>query len=178
MKGIPRKNLVFGALFFVVGGALLLRTLGILPRLVALWPVLIILLGLYLLYRTYVLGGPESLIFYGIFSTLVGTFFLILNTEFVPFSVLRNIWPIFMVFVGSALLLYGVQLKGNSKTRFVVPAIGILVLSLVFFPFSLGWVRIRLKDVIIRFWPLILMFSGLFLILFDFFRNKIFSKKE
>ncbi len=175
-KRIPRKNLVLGALFVVLGGALLLRTSGKLSGFLPFWPVLLVVLGLYFLYRVYVLGGSESLVFYGIFSAQAGAFLLLLNAELMGNLYFRNLWPFFMLFAGVALLIYGLQRKGSHRIRYLIPAVAIILLSAVFLLFSLGLVRTSLKAILVQFWPIILVLCGVFLIGFDFFRNKIHSK--
>ncbi|MCX7786290.1 MAG: hypothetical protein N2442_01180 [Spirochaetes bacterium] len=176
-KRIPRKHLVLGTLFVVFGGTLLLRTSGKLSGVLPFWPVVLVVMGLYLLYRVYVLGGAESLVFYGIFSVQAGAFLLLLNAELMGNLYFRNLWPFFMLFAGVALLIYGLQRKGTYRVRYLIPAVSIILLSGIFLLFSLGFIRVSLKAVLVQFWPLILVLCGVFLILFDFFRNKIRSKK-
>ncbi len=176
-KRIPRKNLVLGALFVVLGGTLLLWTSGKLSGVLSFWPVLLVILGLYLLYRVYILGGSESLVFYGIFSAQAGAFLLLLNAEIMGNLYFRNLWPFFMLFAGVALLLYGLKRKGAYRVRYLIPSVSIISLSGIFLLFSLGFIRVSLKTILVQFWPLILVLCGVFLILFDFFRNKIHSRK-
>ena len=176
-KRIPRKNLVLGTLFVVVGGTLLLRTLGKLSGVLPFWPVLLLVFGLYLLYRVYILGGSESLVFLGIFSVQAGALLLLLNADLMGDLYFRNLWPFFMLFAGVALLIYGLKRKGAHRVRYLIPALSIILLSFVFLLFSTGFVRVSLKAILVQFWPLILVLCGVFLILFDFFRNKIHSKK-
>lgn len=179
MKGkrIPRKNLVLGTLFVVVGGALLLRTSGKLSGVLPFWPVLLLVFGLYLLYRVYILGGSESLVFLGIFSAQAGAFLLLLNAEVMGSLYYRNLWPFFMLFAGVALLIYGLKRKGARRVRYLIPALSIILLSFIFLLFSMGFIQVSLKTILVHFWPLILVLCGVFLILFDYFRNKVRSIK-
>ncbi|WP_455381051.1 hypothetical protein, partial [Salinispira pacifica] len=71
----PNKLLIFGVLFLLIGLVLLLRTLGYIPQLTALWPLIFFLCGMTLLYFTFVLRrGPESYVFVGMFLGLGGLF--------------------------------------------------------------------------------------------------------
>jgi len=176
-RRIPRKHLVLGTLFVVVGGALLLRTSGKLSGVLPFWPVLLLVFGLYLLYRVYILGGSESLVFLGIFSDQAGAFLLLLNAELMGNLYFRNLWPFFMLFAGVALLIYGLKRKGADRVRYLIPSLSIILLSFVFLLFSMGFVRVSLKAILVQFWPLILVLCGVFLIILDYFRNKVRSKK-
>lgn len=175
-KRIPRKSLVLGALFVVAGGALLLHTSGKLTGILPFWPILLLVLGLYLLYRVYILGGAEGLVFYGIFAAQAGAFLLLLNAELMGNYYFQNLWPFFMLFAGVALLIFGLQRKGTHRVRYLIPAVSIILLAGVFLLFSLGFIRVSLKRILAQFWPIILILCGVFLIVFDFFRNKIHSK--
>jgi hypothetical protein len=168
----PRKYLVVGVLFILFGGTLLLRTLGFLQGVMPLWPILVTILGLYLLYRAYFLGGKESFVFYGIFCSLTGAFLLLFNADILGPLRVKNIWPFFMLFIGLALLFYSFRKKERYRIRYMIPALSIVFLSVVFLIFSLGWVGVSLRIFLVQFWPGILIFGGILLIVLDLLQKK------
>jgi hypothetical protein len=163
---VPRKMLIAGIIFLVAGGALLLRTTGFLHANLSLWPVGLVLIGLYLLYRVYFKNGADAHIFSGIFLILMGGFILVLNTGVLE-SDFKQFWPFFMLFTGVSLFFFGLKKKGAAMPRMLVPATGIVILSLIFLLFSFGIVSVSLRRFVVTWWPGILIFAGAALIILD-----------
>jgi hypothetical protein len=158
--------LIAGIIFFVIGAALLLRTTGYLTANFSLWPIVLVLTGLFLLYRVYFKNGADAHIFSGIFLVLVGSFLMVLNTGVLE-SDFRQFWPFFMFFVGVSLFFFGLKKKGASRLSMIVPAAAIMLLSLLFLLFSLRIISISLRNFVVIWWPGILVFAGIVLIILD-----------
>jgi hypothetical protein len=163
--------LIAGMLFLVAGGALLLRTTGFLTANFSLWPTVLVLVGLLLLHRVYFKNGADAHVFSGIFLILVGSFLLVLNTGVLE-SEFKQFWPLFMLFVGVSLFFFGLKKKGSARLRMTVPALSIVLLSLVFLLFSLHIVSMSLRRFVVIWWPGILIFAGGLLIILDFMMER------
>ena len=167
----PRKMLIAGSVFLVTGGALLLRTTGFLTAPFAIWPIAVMFAGLFLLHRVFFKNGADSQIFYGIFLILVGAFLLVLNTGMLE-SDFRQFWPLFMLFAGVSLFFFSLKKADSARLRMLIPAAAIIVLSLFFLLFSLQIVSISLRSFVIIWWPGIMVFAGITLIVFDIIINR------
>jgi hypothetical protein len=165
---VPHKLLIVGVISLLFGLSLLLKTTGYLSGLLSLWPVLLVLLGMSLLYRVFFKGGYESYVFAGLFLVLVGAFILILNTGAFDAG-FRQIWPLFMLFAGVSLFAYGMKRKGNAQARMIIPSVAIIFLSLIFLLFSLRIVSMSFRRFVVTWWPVILVAAGVVLIGLDIF---------
>ena len=163
---VPRKMLIAGMIFLVAGGALLLRTTGFLTANFSLWPVVLILVGLFLLHRVFFKNGADAHVFSGIFLILVGAFLLVLNTGVLE-SDFKQFWPLFMLFAGVSLFFFGLKKRGTARLRMTIPAVTISLLSLFFLLFSLQIVSVSLRRFVVIWWPGILVFAGIMLIVLD-----------
>jgi hypothetical protein len=170
----PNKLLVSGVAVVVAGGVLLLWNLGYLPQPGRLWPVPVIIVGLFFLYMAWPQKRSDRWIIPGMVLTLGGVVFLMVNTVLSQQSLAR-IWPAFMIVTGVSLVPYGFRKKGSARTAIVVPGIFIFCLALLFFPFSLrhdgGFAAF-----VQHWWPLILVILGLALIVSFFSTRRPNSK--
>jgi hypothetical protein len=173
----PRKMLIAGAIFLIAGGALLLRTTGFLTANFSLWPAALVFTGVLLLHRVYFRRGADAHVFSGIFLSLAGSFLLVLNTGVLE-SDFRQFWPLFMLFAGVSLFFFGLKKKGSARLRMTIPALAIVLLSLLFLLFSLRIVSIRLRDFVVIWWPGILIFAGGMLIILDILVERRQRKKN
>ena len=167
----PNKSLVFGIILFLLGGLLLLWQLNLLPGLDVLWPLPIIILGLFFLYAAFLRGKKRRYILPGMLFTLAGLFFLLLNTVLSTIS-LEKIWPIFMLITGVSILPYGHGQKKNTRVAILIPALAIVGLAIIFLPFSLRLVTKSFTNFVLTWWPTLLLLTGTLLILSHFMRTK------
>jgi drug/metabolite transporter (DMT)-like permease len=167
----PNKILVTGIVLILVGVVLLLWTLGFLPAFSALWPVLPVGAGLVFLYMALLREGRESNLFIGMILLLGGGLFLLLNTV-LPTLAISRIWPVFMTVTGVSLYAYGLQKHGHRRISLVIPAATIILLSLVFLPFSLNAVEADFKSVVITWWPVLFIVMGAVLLWLHVWREK------
>lgn len=172
----PNKILVVGFVVFLLGGVLLLWNLGFLPGLGRLWPLAPMLLGAFLLYMVYLRGIRDRFSLLGMFLTLGGLQFLLLNTVFQAQDLVK-VWPSFMLVAGLSLVPFGLKRKGNARAALLVPAAFLSVLALLFFPFSLGRMGISLTAFVGRWWPVILILSGLSLMTAYFWKKRTSKRK-
>ena len=157
---VPNKLVLFGFGFIVLGSVLLLWTLGYLPAASALWPILVMFAGLWMLYAVFFRGGRESYVFSGLFLALGGAVVLLMNTVLSRVAMSR-IWPVFMAIAGLSLLGYGMKKQEPSaRTVLIVPAWAIVLLSLIFLPFSLDVVSISFIRFVWIWWPVLFIAAG------------------
>ncbi|HUX12282.1 MAG TPA: hypothetical protein VMW87_04600 [Spirochaetia bacterium] len=168
----PNKLLVFGVLFLVIGFVLLLRTLGYVPQFTALWPLFFFGCGMAMLYMVFVLKrGAESYVFLGMFLGLGGLFLFLMTTVMNTVG-LERIWPVFMTIAGMSLGAYGMVKKGYARLSMVIPGVTIIALSLVFMPFSLGYVKQSFRGFVGEWWPSLFLLLGVVLIFVYAYRRR------
>lgn len=165
----PNKFLVIGTVFTLVGGLLLLWTFGYLNKLLAAWPIVPLAAGLVLLYFRLFRNGPDHYVFFGTTLALGGLLFLLVTTA-VP-AALGQIWPLFMTVVGVSLFVYGLRKKGTVRITFTIPGAAIVILSLVFLPFSLELIGTEFVLFVSTWWPTLFLAIGIALIVSHFVRR-------
>ncbi|MDR2587831.1 MAG: DUF5668 domain-containing protein [Spirochaetales bacterium] len=163
---VPRKMLIAGIIFLVTGAAMLLRTTGFVDANFSLWPVSLVLVGLFLLYRVFLKNAADAHVFSGIFLILIGAFLLVLNTGVLE-SDFKQFWPFFMLFAGVSLFFFSLKKKGSARMHMAVPAAGITALSFIFLLFSMGIISMSLRRFVVMWWPGLLIFTGILLITLD-----------
>ena len=160
---VPHKLLLGSVFFLLMGIGLLLVTTGLLPRYEDLWPVPLTLLGLLFIYLVHVDSAPSGYTVPGILFAL-GGFLLTLRSLLIPLLTLDRIWPVFMTIAGLSLAIYGRRFNGSFRVKILVPAVVMIILSMLFLPFSLDLIRENFSSVVTTWWPLlfILLSLGLF----------------
>jgi hypothetical protein len=171
----PNKLLVAGVTVALAGGVLMLWNFGYLPQPGRLWPVPVILVGLFFLYMAWPRRKSDRWIIPGMVLTLGGIVFLLMNTVLAAQSLAR-IWPAFMLVTGLSLVPYGFRRKGSARTAVVVPGLFISLLAILFFPFSLHHADGGFGQFVRQWWPMILVISGVLLIVSFFTVRRPSSK--
>ena len=166
----PNKLLILGASCIVLGGVLLFWTFGHLPSLGALWPLPFMIAGMIFLYLALLRGRRESYVLLGMILALGGLFFLLWNTV-IPEKSIERVWPAFMLIAGLSLFPYAYKKRGTARTALLTPAVFIVLLSLLFFPFSLGRTRMHFVEFALKWWPVLVIFVGCCLIVSFLFQN-------
>lgn len=127
------------------------------------WPVLLLVIG-FLFNLTGFLRQDGASAFWGTLLLLFGLFFTLRNFSILPFDFWywEELWPIWLIIPGVAFIVmfivkpqdWGVLIPG-----FLLLFIGAAYLSDDLDPFWVKWYKF------IRFWPVILIFLGLFLVI-------------
>ena len=160
----PHKQLIIGVFFFLIGIGILLINTNVLPRLRDTWPIGLILVGLFLLYLVYVKNSSEGLIFVGMVLSLLGLSNLLQQSFGTNFEISR-IWPVYMCIFGISILPYASKLKRSKSIVLIIPSIGLILLSILFLPFSLGIAGITFFEFVKIWWPIIFVLLGIFLMI-------------
>jgi len=173
------KLLITGIAFILVGIVLLSWTLELFPEffawLLSLWPIPLMAAGLILLYFVYLKSKNDRLILPGMILLLTGIFFLLYNT-IIPEKSLEKIWPAFMDIAGLSLLPYAFKKTYRVRIGLIISAITLIILSIIFFPFSLKLIGSDFIHFIIRWWPVVLILVGLILTLSYWINRKLTQK--
>lgn len=167
-----------GVLIFITGILFLLWTLGFLPRFEVLWPFPVIIIGLFLLYTVIFQGKRDIYIIFGMILTLGGFFILLVNTVISEKNLVK-IWPAFMLITGISLIPYGVRKKKEKyRIAILIPAVTIILLSCIFFFFSLNITGLTFQQFVSIWWPVLIMILGIALILLFLFSKKSAKSKD
>ena len=166
----PNKYVIMGVTLLVGGLLLLLWTVGNLETVANLWPLLLFVEGLVLLYFRVFRSGPDSYLFLGI-ALLLSGLLLVISRTVVQLELIA-IWPFFMTICGVSLLVYGLRKSGYTRLSLTVPGAATLLLSFLFLPFSLGIIKRPFADVVSEWWPLILVVLGIALLVLHLARDK------
>lgn len=158
---------MFGLTLVMVGAALLTGTLGILPIVAPLWPLILVGFGVFMLYAGLTGRAREAAVFGGLFLVLGGTLFLLLTTVMSAVE-LRRIWPLFMTIAGVSLVGYGYRASLPQKLNLIVPAYAIIFLSIVFLLFSFDIVDSDFTGFVHTWWPVVFIVAGVALLLVHF----------
>mgnify|MGYP006265933789 CR=1 FL=1 len=166
----PNKFLVWSMVFILLGFVLLLWTLGAVPGLSSLWPLIPLLGGLAFLYMGMLRDGSESYVLVGMILALGGLFVLLSNTVLSTVALERT-WPVFMTIAGISLFVYALRIPGESRLTLTVPSIALILLSGIFLSFSLDLVDRDFVRVVAMWWPILFVLFGLVLLIIHFVRR-------
>lgn len=133
------------------------------PGFESLWPILLILLGIWFLYKGYLRHKRDAYVFIGMFVLLVGVFLLAAAGFLSPVAI-SSIWPVFMTITGLSLFAYGARRPGGSRMSFTVPGVAIAAISGVFLLFSLEIIDRNFTRLVAVYWPVLLILAGIVLL--------------
>lgn len=122
-----------------------------------LWPFFIIAPGLLLIALAFTTSAKNTIL-PGVIVTGVGLFFLMRQWGLLPWS-MDLLWPVFPGLVGLGFLL--TYTMGTRDKGLLVPAFILLGICLIFLAINFN----LLSHSIWRYWPVVLIIGGLFLIL-------------
>ncbi len=105
--------------------------------------------------------------------------FLILTAFLLVFHTLdlfalsfRVVWPLLVVNAGLSLFVSSFFAYGHLRKSMLIPSLAFVLMGLLFLLFSFGIFNFSFKNFFLRWWPLILLFSGLLLLLLSFRETK------
>lgn len=99
-----------------------------------------------------------------IFSVIAA--FITSNEANFPFI---KYWPILVISFGLTLIPSGYVRANRMRTIYVIPAIVLVVLGLIFLLFSTGIIKTSFKDAVLFIWPTILFLAGVVLVALYFY---------
>lgn len=157
-----RGSILAGIILIVVGVWILAERLGVnLPGIGALWPAIIIVVGLAAL-ADYLYEGRRDTdkIFFGVAAALVGGFFFLFTLGRLSWAEdMRRYWPVFVLIFSAAS--FAQWIAAPSKRGVLVPASISLLVGLFFMATNFNILNRALSQQILQLWPLILILLGL-----------------
>ena len=147
----------------VGGAALLLITTGTVTVGSLLPPLLLIVVSIVLFWHAFRPGGREGNVFAGTFLGLSGGFWLLWESA-LPAAKAVSVWPVFMTIGGIALVAYGYKKGREYHHSLIVPGFAIVAISFVFLLFSLDIIKASLADVVVDWWPTLLVIIGVLML--------------
>lgn len=128
------------------------------------------LVGGILFFLSIVKFRRKTIMFSGIFLILTGILFFAIDTGFIPFT-LEALWPVVVIIGGLSLFISGVCIHKRVKTSLVIPSLALFFLGGCCLLFSLNIITEPFLQLASRWWPLVLIVAGLFLVILFFIRN-------
>ncbi len=127
-------------------------------------------IGGFLLFFSIVKVRRKTIMFSGIFLILTGMLFFAIDTGFIPFT-LESLWPVVVIIGGLSLFVSGVCIHKGVKSSLVIPSFALVLLGGCCLLFSLNIITEPFLQLASRWWPLVLIAAGLFLVVLFFIRN-------
>ncbi|MBM4424717.1 MAG: hypothetical protein FJ030_15250 [Chloroflexi bacterium] len=166
-----RGSIVAGIILIGIGAWLLAERLGVqLPGINALWPALVILLGI-ASFADYFYDGRQDTdkVFFGMAATLVGGFFFQFTLGKLEWAQMRVYWPVFVLIFSAAS--FAQWLAAPSKRGVLIPATVGLAVGLFFMATNLNLLGPNLSKQISQLWPVALILLGLIVLVRAFRRG-------
>ena len=120
--------------------------------------------GAFLLYISFSLIKKGIWVFLGIASFLGGVHLLLLDAHIMPFTFIET-WPLTIIICGLALIPSGLYNLKRIRTIYLFPAILMILMGAFFLMFSMHIFKSSFMHFIFMWWPLILIFGGIWLII-------------
>ena len=127
-------------------------------------PVLFISSGEILLFVTFAFTKGTGTFFCGIYLALLGITVLLLRVRASSANI-AGLWPLLVIISGASLFMTGIYITKKIFTFYNFPSVLLVFLGVVFLMFSLKVFKSRFLTLLQNFWPLILIFFGLALVI-------------
>jgi hypothetical protein len=168
-----RSLLVTGIILALAGSLFLLSSLAVVVNLPIVVSIIIIIIGGLLMVLTIKLKKSSVFLFIAIFQLSIGVYLLLLFSRiFAPAFTFAASWPLISILAGVSLFPSGWRHYRAVKFFYAIPALAFVVLGGVLLLFSTRLVAISFKQFMLRWWPLIIIIAGVFLIVLSFFGGK------
>lgn len=159
------KNIVpgIGLILIVMGIFFLVAQSNKAIKVFAVKPFLLIVFGATMIYLGMTFLKKGLYIFIGLSSTMLGVLSLLLEAKILPYNS-TQIWPIIIIIFGISLMPAGIYNFKRLRSIYLFPAITMILLGIFFMLFSLNLVKISFAEFFIKWWPLLLLISGILLV--------------
>ncbi len=129
-----------------------------------LYPVLIMAGGVILGFWGIAFAGSTVFIFLGLDLLLSGLLCLLSASGVLGFS-LKRIWPLLLSVAGVSYFCSGIYKVKEIRSYVLFPSIALVLLGLALLPFSMKLTKGNLVAFVSRWWPLMVLLSGVMLVL-------------
>ena len=156
------RVLFSGILFFIAGLFFILHKFYGAALLSIAVPILIILGGIYFLYLSINHKANARYFLTGVFLFLLGVFFIFSNIV-LPDVGFMSMWPAFMLLFGIVLFIYS-MCKRPRQINILVPSVAIIIMAVIFIPFSFKIITVSLFRFVAAWWPILFIVAGITLL--------------
>ena len=163
-RTVARLIFIKGLLLMFLGSAFLLGNLAGTSRISVLAAFFFVILGSGCAVLAIKLNKRSLYLFFAAFFMLVGFFLFLSALKIIPVE-FSEAWPLISVFSGLALFPAGWHRYGAFRSRYVVPSIAFVILGSGLLVFSFNIVPFSFSHFMIRWWPLLVVLTGLMLVL-------------
>jgi hypothetical protein len=171
-KPSGKATLFVGLGLALLGVVLLFWTQNFLDVLGRWWPSVFAVVGLLSLYHYQAHKARPRFLLLGLLLFLTGTFILLLNTVLAPCANLSQLWPIFMGIVGASIIPYSFRFGRTLRISFIIPSLFLIFFMFALLIFTLQFIKITFTDFVLGWWPLLLVFMGLTLVVAYYLRDQ------
>ena len=126
-------------------------------------PFLLIVVGALALYFGLAILKKGIYIFVGLSANLLGVLSLLVEAQILPYK-FSQVWPISIIIFGIALFPAGIFYFKRIRSIYLFPALMMIFLGTFFMLFSMDIVEISMAAFFSKWWPLMLLLSGLILV--------------
>ncbi|MDR0721393.1 MAG: DUF5668 domain-containing protein [Treponema sp.] len=163
-RRVARLIFIKGLLLMFLGSAFLIGNLAGTSRISVLVAFFFVILGSGCAVLAIKLNKRSLYLFFATFFMLVGFFLFLAALKIIPVA-FSEAWPLISVFSGLALFPAGWHRYGAFRSRYVVPSLAFVILGSVLLVFSFNIVPFSFAHFMIRWWPLLIVLTGLMLVL-------------
>ncbi|MDR2619414.1 MAG: hypothetical protein LBC62_11145 [Treponema sp.] len=158
---------IAGLLLMFLGSAFLLGSLAGTSGISVFLAFFFVIAGILCAVLAVKLNKRSTYLFFAAFFLMDGFFLFLSALGIIPRAFFYRAWPLISVFSGLALLPAGWRRYGAFRSRYIVPSIAFLILGCVLLVFSFDVVDFSFRQFILDWWPVLIAFSGLLLVLFS-----------
>jgi len=163
-RSSARYFFIIGFFLMFLGTAFLFSSSMNNPKAPVLISFLLVLLGIALAVLATKLNRRSLYLFFAALFLQAGLFLFLYALGIIP-SNISQLWPLLSVFSGLALLPAGWHRYSAFKARYVVPSVTFVLLGAGLMIFALKKTPFSLAQFVINWWPLLIAFTGLTLLL-------------
>lgn len=163
IKNIHKILLAIGLAFIVIG--ILLQIFLIQKtrvNIAVLRSVIITFVGAIILYFACIKRYSMWRFSIGLFLTLGGIFFVIVDTCFNEYDI-KTLWPVLVSLVGVSVILGAIFSKKRMTISIIIPSVVLIIMGVLFLFFSLNIIKDSFVSVVTNLLPLFMIISGVVL---------------
>jgi len=109
--------------------------------------------------------------FLGLLFQLIGFLFILIDLELISYA-FSQLWPVVLIFAGFCLFVTNFYKQSRILKQFLVPAVLLFCLGLVFLLFSLHLFNFTFSQFVVEWWPLFIVVMGIILVVLFFINKK------
>ena len=163
-QSAARFIFIIGFFFMFLGSAFLFGSLMGISRTSILISFSLVILGIGCAVFAVKLHRRSTYLFFAALFLQAGLYFFLYAMHIIPVKLSQS-WPLLSVFTGLALIPAGRHRFNAFKVKYIVPSIAFILLGSALMIFSLDLVGFSLAHFVGNWWPLLTVLAGLTLIL-------------